>query len=391
MKRKIAMVLFASLIVSACGNTVYGPRRLVQAGDFDGRQTGTGLSRICPTSGSSAGTDQSLDLTKHFFDTACSSFRDSNDPAKARGMMNAGVTLTMIRCNDFFAQRAANQTRSRVLREAIPPVSALLTGIIGLASFDTDEGRQEAIQILGLGQTATVAGLEVFQSEFLFDSQNVFAVRNLTMRALDEHSSQILESDAGFYSGTRHLIEHQMICTPASILELVTQAIDDGSIQSYSQRVEQERARIFETDSYRIRVIANELGAPTTLTSDEFGALWTIERAGQPGGTLGQEQLAELKARLERVGPALFTGEPGQLTSTIPSTVSGELERFSGELKTHFNAQAERFLLRYNVDGIAAAGDDGAGFAFSYPEGFADQSSRRVEVGVAGSASNVQN
>lgn len=388
MKRKYAAVLIASLMVSACGNTVYGPKRLVQAGDFDGRPTPVGLTGNCPISGPPATNDQSLDLTKHFFNTACASFRDANDPVKARRMMNAGVTLTMTRCNDFFAQRAGNQTRARVLREAIPPVSALLTGIIGLANFDTDEGRQEAIQILGLGQTATVAGLEVFQREFLFDSQNVFSVRNLTMRALDEHSSQILDSDSGFYPATRHLIEHQMICTPASILELVTQAIDDGDIQSYTQRVEQERAREFERDNLRIRVIANDLGAPTTLTSDEFGSLWTVFRARQSGTTLSETQMAELKARLERVENNVFVGEPSQLTKRMTSNVLPELGQFSSELERHFDTQADNFSERYSEDGIAAAGESGESFAFNYPEGFAAQSSRRVEVGVGAASQN---
>src|SRR5215217_5274633 len=134
------------LLTSACGNTVYGPRRLIQGGYVDDGNVNGGR-RNCPTVRQLDSTGNPLNLTHRFFDLACDSLRDPRNTALANAMMDAGITLNRMRCNDFFAQRAGNQTRERILRGAIAPVSALITGIIGVSDFATDAGRREAIQI----------------------------------------------------------------------------------------------------------------------------------------------------------------------------------------------------------------------------------------------------
>src|SRR6218665_1104706 len=187
--------------LGACGNSVYGPRRIVQAGYLDhwGARPASPIRYSCqqpqtqraagdpaPASTPATVDANGINLVYEFNRLACLSINSRTDTAAATAMMDAGFTLTRLRCNDFFAERAAHQTQARVWRGTIAPVSAIVTGVIGLVNF-TDSERVDAIQILGITQAATIAGFELYEQEFLFDTENVNAVRRLVMRALDAH------------------------------------------------------------------------------------------------------------------------------------------------------------------------------------------------------------
>lgn len=296
-----------ALCSAGCGNTAYGPRRLVQAGMIDHGGSGT---RTCPTTPPVEGSS-SINLSEHFYDLACASLKQPSSVGAGRAMVEAGVLLNRVRCNDFFAQRAAHQTRERVIRGSVTPVSAVLTGIIGVTSFDTDEARQKAIQILGIGQSATVAGLELYESEFLFGASNVNAVRTLTMRALDEHAGRVLQQNNGFHGAAAHLIDHQMICTPANILELSAAAIREGRVKASTPLRPQNLTAV--SDSLTIESLSRALTV-SDLTPDQVGALWWLSSLVERGGTLDQAKLEDIQSRLSGLPVKLVSGSAGSLT-----------------------------------------------------------------------------
>jgi len=95
----IVTALIGALLTSACGNTVYGPRRLIQAGYVDDGDDA--LQRDCPATRPSTRAVTPMNLTYEFHDRACDSLRQHGDTALARRMLDAGITLNRMRCNDF--------------------------------------------------------------------------------------------------------------------------------------------------------------------------------------------------------------------------------------------------------------------------------------------------
>ncbi len=236
-------------------------------------------------------------------------------------MIDAGVTLNRVRCTDFFAERAGHQTRERIFRGAVAPLSALITGILAVANFKTDNGRKEALQILSIGQSATVAGLELYESEFLFGAANVNSVRTLTMRALNEHATEILTQDVQFFGAARHLIDHQMICTPANILELSQNAIREGKVVPRTTASSNVQALTISADQNMLATITQSMRAPT-LTDDQLGSLWWLSELVKAGGTIDQDRLAVIRDRLAKLPVNPIQGTAGALTVDTPLILS---------------------------------------------------------------------
>ena len=300
------------MLVAGCGNSAYGPRRIAQAGYLDNGSARSAVPATfsCqqPSAQSRAGSSPAtatdangVNLLYDFNRLACDSVNARTDAAAATAMMDSGFTLVRLRCNDFFAERAGHQTQARFWRKTIAPVSAVIAGVIGLVNFK-DAERADAIQILGIAQAVTVAGFEIYEQEFLFDSENVNAVRRLVMRALDAHSAAALAGPVtGFNHGVRHLMDNQMICTPANILELVRTSIAEGEVR-VSEGVP-VRARLSsaadELELLSRARTARALGL-ASLTDDQLGGLWWLSQGGQ-----SPEELAVIA---DRLGPSIAPG-----------------------------------------------------------------------------------
>jgi hypothetical protein len=378
--------VLAALLLSGCGNSVYGPRRLIWAGYADGGRPEVegGSAKACPAQPQPAG----VDLTDHFYTTACMSLRAPGDAAAARIMMEAGTTLSRMRCNDFFAERAGNQARQRIIRRAVLPVSALITGLIALRDFKTEDGRSEAVQLLGLGQTATIAGLELYEAEFLFGSANVNSVRLLTMRALDEHAARILESGAGFYAAARHLIDHQMVCTPANILALSQDAIRTGAI-SASEPVIPAAQPAALSDQKIISAMSSSLRVDA-LSADELGALWWLEQIRLSGAAADQDTLAVLQDRLKRLPLNPVQGAAGALTvdTEIVKLFSDQLKKLSGDVTNGFVVTRALIMQKLAAAAPPPAVERAKDVRFQLPAGSVPPTSRAIEVGVQERASS---
>ena len=324
-KQMVAVVALAATLVSGCANTFYGPKRLLQVRGLE--------NETCPATTGSQNAGKKGSLSHRFHELGCKSFENPDDPTLARKMVQAGLTLSHMRCSDFFAQRAGNQTRQRIVERTVLPVSALLTGIISLVNFDSDAGRQDATAILALGQAATVAGLEIYEAEFLFGSANINAVRQLTSKAMAENATIILQQNTNFYEAARYLIDHQMICTPASILGLAQQALRGEEIEPAAGIQLSGNAA---TDQSRVAALAANFNPGKALTGDEVGALWWLVSTPQEERTtpilqaihsrltgLAVNPVAETSPGTFAVKQALLPGIEREVSKLSPEVVNG--------------------------------------------------------------------
>lgn len=228
--KKMALIAAAAALLSGCGNSANGPPRLFIAGAPAESPVGaTCVDGQVQVPATTEPSDRHL-LSDDFFARACASFEQEEDESRARLMTRLGVTLTTIRCRDFFHERGGNQTRERILRGSIAPVSALLTGLVGAVDFDSDADRLNWLEVLALGESASLATLDLYEREFLFGAENVASVEVLVLRALEVHGQAIEAQNVDFHQAARNLVQHERICTPAAILDLTRSAIRNGQV-----------------------------------------------------------------------------------------------------------------------------------------------------------------
>ena len=119
-----------------------------------------------------------------------------------------------------------------IARDIIPPITALITGIIGLGDFSSHPGRKEDyIQMLALGTAATSATLNIYDRHFLFGAENVGAVQTMALKAQSVHAQSVLkQKNLSFEMAMQHLIDNQGQCSPQSILSLARSVIKDTKL-----------------------------------------------------------------------------------------------------------------------------------------------------------------
>lgn len=236
----VLYILTASMLLSACGAGFSGPPRLARLSHIDGSVDGgkfdcrDGVLTAPPFGPGSLGANN---LTHNFSSRVCASLHDPDDDTKTVAMLDSGVTLVKVRCNDFFNAKQTNQGRARFMRSLIQPLTVAITGTFSVIRFGSERGESDALALLAVGNSAVNAGIDVYEDQFLFGADNVFAVRNMTLRALVAHQDSIraaIEQDSitSFDGATRALLDHQNICTPGNILELVRASIDGGTFRA---------------------------------------------------------------------------------------------------------------------------------------------------------------
>ncbi len=121
-------------------------------------------------------------------------------------------------------------------RGLLSPISTALTAIVGLVDLGSESKEQNYLTWLTTGTSFLGSGLDLYEQQFLFDADNIDAVRGLTMRELSAHADGILaQQNISFDSAVRDLVDHEMICTPAHILETTRAAIKNGSVTPRTQ------------------------------------------------------------------------------------------------------------------------------------------------------------
>ncbi|WP_448657954.1 hypothetical protein ACPVPU_10830 [Sphingomonas sp. CJ99] len=223
-RTKTVIAVAAALMVQACSYSVHGPIRPFQAGYL-----GDTLSCDDPT-----GIRTSV-LEDRFVAAACASAAASSDNDLAIAMLETSFSMTNARCTDFFADKAGNQARANIVRSSVAPVLTLLTGVLSIVNIKNDvdgEKRADWERGLTLASTATLAGLTVYEENFLFSADNIDDVRGLTKHAMAQYRQTVLRmTNHTFDTSVDYALEYHMICTPGKIKSLVKQAIKDKKIE----------------------------------------------------------------------------------------------------------------------------------------------------------------
>jgi hypothetical protein len=148
--------------------------------------------------------------------------------ARVEQFMLTGYALVYSDCADYFAVMGRNQGRTRILRDAIGPIANLITGIVALRGNTAG-----AIPELALFNAATTSTLDIYEQRFLFDADNIDAVRQLVLRGISEHATATLRgTNLTFEQGAINVLDNQALCTPSKVLTLTRSAIREARLDA---------------------------------------------------------------------------------------------------------------------------------------------------------------
>lgn len=146
----------------------------------------------------------------------------------------SGVSLIQVNCNEYFNEMGRNQRNSAVLRDLIAPVTAVINAAISLHLFGGLEATNQNIQ-LGFGAISAAGGsaLDIYDRRFLFDSDNIAAVRSNTMAALSKNADETLSAVPGdFVQVIARLQQIENFCTPPEILSNVRASLKAAQFEN---------------------------------------------------------------------------------------------------------------------------------------------------------------
>jgi len=286
MKRFTAGVVTAAMLLSGCSGM--GPRPvLVRAGVVDDE-----VRRNVMTSGPIYNFVQA-ELAARPYSSETSSatgvrpaIRNPDDPGAIRDMLDNGFTAIYASCDDFFRSAGRDQTRLLVFRDIILALSSMAGTALSLIDRDDEmggRGNENALAALTLGSTALMTGVDIYTQRFLFGAENIDAVRELTMRALETHRNAVLfptdrnvTPPATYDRVLVHLMDNQAKCSPRAISRLAREAIAAGNLEADagtgSLRTQQNQTQ----DQRVLAELAGILDMTEPLTEQQAGALWWL-------------------------------------------------------------------------------------------------------------------
>jgi hypothetical protein len=233
-----------------------------------------------------------LDLKQRFQSYAAAAANSPADEAAAANrMVRSGVLLARANCDDFFANAALIQQRNNISRDMVAPIISVLTNVLALQNL-SDNDNDRALKILSIGSSVALAGISIIDQHFLFGAENIKEVRDLTFQGLAAHEEAIGQIGVvTFEDGIQQLIDHQVICSPASILGLTKQAIAAGEVSA-------ETATSASLDEQALQQLGSTLNLIGPATPKQAAALWALYRGGVPVDAVP----ASLEANLQELG-----------------------------------------------------------------------------------------
>lgn len=255
-------------------------------------------------------------------------------------MVDTGVLLVRSNCADFFRRMSIIQRESRISRDMIAPIVSVLSGMVTLRNFNNDKNG-DYLQAFGLGSSVAIAGLDIADKHFLFGADNIHEVQELTFKALVAHQTALLrKDDLNFERAVEHLIDHQIICTPASILNLTKKAIAAGTVTANASP-----STVSANGDHLVLVaLGTELGLPGAVTPQQAGALWWL--------LWGGGSLSDVNPKLSSLGGANPVQTDGAGTLTLNgnfavkrSKLATLLDQFSPETKASFAATVQNLAV----------------------------------------------
>lgn len=274
-------------------------------------------------------------LTGRFAASESASHNNQSDDSLARQMLEDGFALIYANCDLFFTSAGQTQRWLMVTRDTVGAIGTLAASVMALHGSSNN-----AVANVALGTGLTFSGLDIYTKNFLFAAENIDAVRELTTHALNVHSDAAREQIPLTYaSASVHLLDNQNICTPASILALVRQAIKKGDVKPVVDRTYEQPL------SERVdEAVLTELGAllnpPGTLSVDQAGALWWLYMT--PTTATQKAQIAGLLSDLPSTGNPFDINQVYKVGWTKEAQVRQALSKFSPVTKSAFTSAIKK-------------------------------------------------
>lgn len=303
-------LLGLALLLAACATTQGPSPTLDRDGPLVADATKSGLTGRFATSESASRQAQSDDLIAH-------------------QMLEDGFALIYANCDLFFTSAGQTQRWLMVTRDTVGAVGTLAASVMALHGASNN-----AVANVALATGLTFSGLDIYTKNFLFAAENIDAVRELTTHALNVHSDAVREQSPLTYASTSvHLLDNQNICTPASILALVRQAIKKGDVKP-TVDLTYEQPLAARADESALAELGTLLNPPGTLSVDQAGALWWLYMT--PTTAAQKKQIAGLLSDLPTTGNPFDTNQVYQAGWTKEAQVRQALSRFSPATKSAF-------------------------------------------------------
>lgn len=158
---------------------------------------------------------------------------DGRESETTARMLRSGFMYNYSFCSTYFYRMAIRQRNAKVARRVLPPLSALITGVVGLQDFSGNPDTKERIvQSVALGSAFSTSLLDVYEEQFLYGTDNIDSVETLTLKALSVHREAVLaREDIGFEQAIQHLIDNQNLCSPQSVLTMARNAIKGAKVE----------------------------------------------------------------------------------------------------------------------------------------------------------------
>jgi hypothetical protein len=223
--RRCALAGCALLVLSGC-TSYRGTDRIYRQVTYQGKVTKEGQR----------GTPGLLGLS-HTFATdiraayaarnAAGGYSEAQIEALNLSMLKSGMALVRANCIEYFHEMGRHHRSSRVLRDLVTPISNVLTGLVAMHIFsDAEVTNTNILKALAIGSGAYTAALDIYDTRFLFGSDNIADVQTMVVTALGNHQTSLeARPPNDFVFVVTHLLDNENICTPPQILTLVRESI----------------------------------------------------------------------------------------------------------------------------------------------------------------------
>jgi len=274
-------------------------------------------------------------------DLAAATESSSSISLRARRMASEGVHLADSYCYLFFRYGSDNQKWLLVSKDLITIFGTIATGALALAK----PGSATAAGITALSSGAPYNGVDIYTRNFLFGSDNIDAVRAMTMSVMASHSAKALpEVDGSIWTfgGAAEVInQHQATCLPASIRSLVLEAVKGGRFSAEPASGSQTSLR----------------GSPTAATDAAMAqipaATAAIARA-VPQAAASAPQIANAAARAAGPAAASAAQTPGATRASIGEAARAAAAAGARDAAAAVTPNASRNAIRAIADAAAS-------------------------------------
>jgi hypothetical protein len=195
----------------------------------------------------------------------------------ANALIDQGFSLIYNNCLDFFRSEGKLQTTLNVIRDTTALVGSIAAGAI--AALHTS---QDAAAVVSLTTAGISGGITIANTNFLFGSDNIDAVRDLTVKALATHNDAVAQAIRGDPASVTvpwaltQISDHQVLCEPAHILAMTRSAIQNGTVEAYNAGATSPSLGLTQQkiDDFRSS-LAKAVGV-NSITDDQAAALYWL-------------------------------------------------------------------------------------------------------------------